>query len=450
MTGNSGVSTPTAQSASQAHVTHAFGDGGSSTDTSSLSRQSIFETIQEPHPESPRTSHEISEPDQERRDLISTSGRKRPPPPVSHHGKMIKVELRDDTLEGLPAPQVREQPPTPGSYTTSQYLGSQTDLNKPLPPAPNRSSHDSERDSPFDKEAIGKIPEPPSPSSSIRRKLPPTPPLTRRHSQMKSDTKRSVSGGRLSPKPEEEIPNISTVQVDSIPQTISSMSTVYTAEQHSRLRADSGGSTRTPPPPPSRRPGSIRKSSNPLQMTSSPSTSTIALTSPSTVSLPPPPPPGRGSSYNNSRRPPSVHSMDISYSPSSNNNATPINLHKRQSMPPPPPPPHRHGRTSFEGNNGSTPSATTSRRTSAEQPRRSVDSLRKGSGGSSSLQREILEDDDNVSSVGVVGSSGLDEGEAGIVDASASAQRHDVLADLERLQREIDALRIQSGVDSVV
>lgn len=79
-----------------------------------------------------------------------------------------------------------------------------------------------------------------------------------------------------------------------------------------------------------------------------------------------------------------------------------------------------------------------------------MDSLRKGSGGSSSLQREILEDDDNVSSVGVVGSSGLDEGEAGIVDASASAQRHDVLADLERLQREIDALRIQSGVDSVV
>ncbi len=200
MTGNSGLgpSTPTAQSTSQLHVAHALGgDGGSSTDTSSLSRQSIYEAIQEPHPESPRTSNEISEPDKERREFDGnftppSSGKKpAPPPPSSRHGKMIRVELRDEPT----APQVLQSPPTPGSITSHQYFSSspqtqgyltsnsQTDLNKPLPPAPNRTSHDSERESVFDKEAAGKTPEPPSPSSSIKRKTPPAPPLTRIQAQ---------------------------------------------------------------------------------------------------------------------------------------------------------------------------------------------------------------------------------------------------------------------------
>jgi hypothetical protein len=348
MTGSAGLGASTSSSAAQAHVAHhALGDGGSSTDTSSLSRQSIFEAIQEPHPESPRTSHEISEPEDDRSAvtaefLSSTAGRKKPPPPSSRHGKLIKVELKDDSIQ-----KPLQSPPTPGSFTSQQYFSSghrsQTDLNKPLPPAP-RASHEVDRESIFDKEAAGKTPEPPSPSSSIRRKTPPPRPLTRRHSQLVSESKltRSNTTGRLSPKAEED--NIS-----------------IRRKENNRPRSDS---VKVPPPPPSRRPTSINRGSS----------HNSSLTSPSTVSLPPPPP-ARGSSRSISGRPPSVHSMDIS---SNNNN-------KRASMFPPPPPPHRHGRTSMEAQ-----SADASRRPSGEQSRRSIESARRGSAASSMLEAERI------------------------------------------------------------
>jgi hypothetical protein len=376
MTGDSGMGTPTGQSASQAHITHALGGDGSSTDTSSVSRQSIFEPVQEAHPESPRTSHEISEPEDERRGLTtelhsSTLGRKAPPPPSSRHGKLIKVELRDD-------PQIVQSPPTPNSITSPTYFNSSprsmtdpnrslTDLNKPLPPAPNRASHDSDRESVFDKEAAGKTPEPPSPSSSIRKKSAPAPPITRRHSQLVHRSKLTQNdAGRLSPKAEEE--------------------TNTPAKKENRPRSDSA---RAPPPPPVRRPA-VRGSSHHGQ-----------LTSPSTISLPAPPP-SRGSSR--AGRPPSVLSVDLSND-------------KRSSMAPPPPPPRHGRRISFDAQ-----SPGESRRTSGEHPRRSIESARRGSASSS-----IREEENLGSSVG----------------------RPDIMADLSALQREIDALRVQSERERV-
>jgi hypothetical protein len=388
MTGDSGLGTATGASVSQAHITHALGDGGSSTDTSSLSRQSIFEPVQEAHPESPRTSHEISEPEDDRRGLTtefqsSTLGRKKPPPPSSKHGKLIKVELRDEPPV-TPATPVVQSPSTPGSITSPQYFNSsprsltdpnrsQTDLNKPLPPAPRRASHESDRESVFDKEAAGKTPEPPSPSSSLRKKAAPARPLTRRHSQLVSDSKLTRSdSGRLSPKAEEET------------------NTPTRIETQNRPRSDSA---RAPPPPPSRRPASVRGSSHHLP-----------LTSPSVISLPTPPP-ARGSSRP-AGRPASVLSMDLS-------------SNKRVSMaPPPPPPPHRQGRrSSMEAQ-----SQGESRRPSGEQSRRSIESARRGSATSSIREEERVE-----SNVG----------------------RPDIMADLSALQREIDALRIQSERERV-
>ena len=68
MTGSSELGTSTPPTALPAQVAHGLGDGGSSTDASSVSRQSIFDAIQETHPaETPRTSHEISEPEDDRR-----------------------------------------------------------------------------------------------------------------------------------------------------------------------------------------------------------------------------------------------------------------------------------------------------------------------------------------------------------------------------------------------
>lgn len=347
MTGDSGLGTPTGQSASQAHIIHALGGDGSSTDTSSVSRQSIFEPVQEAHPESPRTSHEISEPEDERRGLATefhslTLGRKAPPPPSSRHGKLIKVELRDD-------PKIVQSPPTPGSITSPTFFNSsprsltdpsrsQTDLNKPLPPAPNRASHESERESVFDKEAAGKTPEPPSPSSSIRKKSAPAPapPITRRHSQLVHSSK-STQGepGRLSPKAEE--------------------GTDTPTRKDNRPRSDSA---RAPPPPPARRPA-VRGSSH-----------HGPLNSPSAISLPAP-----SSSRGLSRagRPPSVLSMDLSYD-------------KRASMAPPPPPPRHGRRISIDGQ-----SPGESRRTSGEHPRRSIESARRGSASSSIREESNLE-----------------------------------------------------------
>jgi hypothetical protein len=127
------------------------------------------------------------------------------------------------------------------------------------------------------------------------------------------------------------------------------------------------------------------------------------LTSPSAISLPAPPP-SRGSSR--AGRPPSVLSMDLSSD-------------KRASMaPPPPPPPPRHGRRISTDAH----SPGESRRTSGEHPRRSIESARRGSVSSSIREEEWLE-----SNVG----------------------RPDIMADLSALQREIDALRIQSEREKV-
>jgi len=380
MTGNAGlgISTPTT---SQAPTHHGLGDRGSSTDTSSVSRQSIFELVQEPHPESPRTSHEISEPEDQRRGADVSTGRKKPPPPSSRHGKLIKVELRDDhsTLS-------LASPTSPGSSCPHQYSSSgpaqrlHTDLNKPLPPPPASASHDSDRESIFDKEAAGKTPEPSSPSASLRRKTPPAPPLARRHSQRASDSKLTgrSGAGRLSPKVEEDGASIiSSIDVGKSP-------------------SDSG---RVPPPPPSRRPASVRVSSH------------APLTLPLALCLPPVPP-VRGSSKSVSGRPPSIASMDISTPPVSSPN-TPNN--RASMMPPPPPPPPRHGgKNSLEGD---------SRRTSAEHGRQSMDGARRGSETSSITRLE---------------------GGGSPEPLDANDGRQDLLAEMSKLQREIDAARNQS------
>lgn len=370
MTGDAGLGPHTA---TPANIHHGLGDGGSSTDASSLSRQSTFEPAQEVNNESPRTSHEISEPDDDRRGLVadiptSMPLRKKPPPPSSRHGRLIKMELRDDPSTFSTSAPVTSPPLlTPGSNTSQHYFTphppnhSNTDLNKPLPPAPKRSSYESDRESIFDKESAGRTPEPAS--APIQRKQPPAPPLARRHSQMVSESRITRETGRLSPKAEQE------------------GTTDIAATEHGRPRSNSG---KVPPPPPSRRPGSIRHSSHHSPVASPSSVSVSAL--------PPPTPPTRGSSRSISGRPPSVISMDMSTT-------------KRTSVPPPPPP-SRHGRSSMDDG---------SRRTSREIGRQSSESARKVSGAS------VAEDIENTAPDGA-----------------------DILAEMTKLQREIDALRTQS------
>ena len=120
-----------------------MGDTGSNTDTSSISRQSLFEPQHETHPDSPRTSVDISPSDDERHGLIqaspSNSGRVRPSPPAHRHGKLMKHNVPQTvSFESLSS-----SPPSLAlvSATQSSPPGSPmspTNLNKPLPPPPPR------------------------------------------------------------------------------------------------------------------------------------------------------------------------------------------------------------------------------------------------------------------------------------------------------------------------
>lgn len=364
----------------------ALNDGGSSTDaSSSASRQSIFEPIQEIHPESPRTSHEVSDPDDERRrfatDGLASSERRIPPPPSSRHGKLIKVELRDDTaprvdISLLPVWKGTQQPST--SPQSTQPVRSPTDLNKPLPAAPPRASHESDRESIFDKEAAGKTPEPASPSSIQTRKTPPAPPLTRRHSQLVSESKATRPASTRLPTNAEEGSSSSSYE------HILSQSTA-----------------KAPPPPPTRRPTSVRNLSQADSIPSS-GTSQEQQRPRSKSGSAPTPPPARMTSIRQSSRPPSVMSMDMTS--------------KRASTGPPPPPPPRQRASSRTSMEGPVLSSGSSRRASSDYYRRSIDSTREESLASQADQ------------------GGLSEGSSGA---------NNILADLTALQREVDALRGQ-------
>jgi hypothetical protein len=295
MTGSSGVTASAPISAVPAQPAHTGPTDGSSTEASSVSRHSIFENIQENLPESPRTSHEVSDADDDRRRMPPTlqrsaSERKKPPPPSSRHGKLINVQLRDDarphsvylTSTSVPSPLSATAP------TINAAERSATDLNKPLPPAPSRASHDSDRESVFDRESLGKAPEPPSPSNSIRRKLAPAPPSARRHGQSVTDP----NAPQLPPK---RLTNVGDDSRNSSTQDLSSL----------QASTNQQASFKVPPPPPLRRPGSIRNSSAispPLTISDlekSPSIPRAPSTPSKRLSVAPPPPPPhrpRGSS----------------------------------------------------------------------------------------------------------------------------------------------------------
>jgi hypothetical protein len=367
-------------------------DGGSSTDvSSSASRQSIFEPIQEIHLESPRTSHEVSDLDDERqrfaREGLAILDRRKPPPPNSRHGKLIRVELKDDNTpipalasgaETRPQASLKMPQSIPISPNSIQPARSPTDLNKPLPAAPLRASHELERESVFDNEAAGKTPEPPSASSSVSRKLPPAPPLSRRHSQLASDS-RSGKG--------------TTVRLSSNIEELS-------VSEHTTSVTQPNMSKAPPPPPPSRRPPSIRNSSNPDSFSSHTSHEQDRLEQRSGSA--PAPPPTRMPCVRHPGRPSSVLSMDMTS--------------KRASTAPPPPPPPRQRASSRASAETPVFSSTSSRRTSSDYFRRSIDS----SQGETLMPQHDL---------------------AGQPADNSGAKN--ILADLSALQREVDALRGQ-------
>ncbi|KAK0713056.1 hypothetical protein B0T26DRAFT_353572 [Lasiosphaeria miniovina] len=272
------------------------GDGASTADTSSVSRQSIFDAAP-PVQDTPRTSHEISEPEIEddQHGLIGgprpklqppTTLRKKPPPPSSRHGKLIKPEVkaqdRSQTwgTDGVAGPssslsnQLNRSATSPLASPSRLQQPASSNVNKPLPPAPEIFFSDDVAESIFDREAAGKIPEldvepeviasqpprPPTPpnaslgastatgASSPTPKKPPPPPRRQPHGRPESRISTPASTPAV----------ISAAQQDDTDQSMRRSSLDSVRSRSSSLRV----SVHAPAPPPPRRPAHASRASS--------------------------------------------------------------------------------------------------------------------------------------------------------------------------------------------
>ncbi|KAK4111594.1 hypothetical protein N656DRAFT_780309 [Canariomyces notabilis] len=269
-------------------------DGASTTDNSSISRQSISDTIHLAL-ETPRTSHEVSELEAEddRRALISSSQsslqpgptilRKKPPPPSSRHGKLIRTETRGEATDAgarsplsLPSP-TRRNTTIPLTSPSRQRPPTPSDVNKPLPPVPQRLPADDDAESVFDRVAAGKVPEPDM-EYGLGITMSPRPPTPPKPSRTASNTQ-----SRKPAPPPRRQPHGRT---ESKVTAAASQPTVGPDDPDSPLRRSSVDSTRSrssslrvsihaPAPPPPRRPS--HRTSNSL--TSPPAVSAVSPSS---------------------------------------------------------------------------------------------------------------------------------------------------------------------------
>lgn len=334
-------------------------DGSSSTtDTTSISRQSISDYRPSVGADIPQMSHETpSTEGDENRVQIKRQGSERkqkPPPPKTRHGKLIKS---DGNQQPSPQPTTaHSQPNTPTSY-----------ISRPL--SINLSSPDIHRapSSPLltDYFSAATRDQIPRPDDSLTRKpsqskRPPTPPLARRRSQMKQ-----VKSSASSNKPSQII--VAQTSIDSKHPTTPSPG------------------FKSPPPPPSRRHG--RAISAQLSDGSSPPGFPFPQRSPSTSGVPPSGDDSDKAASPASSRTPSIKSARRVSQPLG---SSPSNM-------PPPPPPRR------------------------------VRSPSRGSTDSSRPRSFYLEKEN--------------EHDNGPVPEPSNADS--ILADLSRLQKEVDALRGQ-------
>jgi hypothetical protein len=397
-------------------------DSSSSTDTSSVSRQSLFETLQEPHTETPRTSYEISISDEDDRSTLIGEGKKldkpKPPPPKHRHGKAVPPVPPKDSERG---PQIVAfddfTPSFRGPSTKSKLNRLSTDLNKPLPPPPQRGTVDksvnkADHLAPT-KHAEAHISSESQESVTSPKKTPPPPPLSRRYSQMQ----------RSNPVP-------------SRPRSGTAASNISQEETHPRsyppsIAESTTSSKMAPPPPPARRSGGSSSTSTPQVSTplNEPTSGGLHRT-PSIKSAPTPPSRHRSSSLLSQSSGSAVVSGFIS---------------------PPPPPPRRTSSRSSQ--DAPRPSSIHSpsiqpRQTSAEIMRTSGEYDRRIS--TSSLRREdvIAEMEEQEKDPPLVQepSTYTAEPTATAANPMQKAERvssKDILADMEAFQREIEALREQ-------
>ncbi|KAK4242893.1 hypothetical protein C8A03DRAFT_10988 [Achaetomium macrosporum] len=445
------------------------GEGGSTTDTSSTSRQSIADTPQAVQ-ETPRTSRETSEQeaDDEQRGLVSSSQpvsqpapstlKKKPPPPSSRHGKLINPVPGGEggSKQPLPSP-ARRAATVPVTSPSRQKPATPSDVNKPLPPAPHRSPAEEDAESVFDREAAGKVPEPEI-ASGLNIVMPPRPPTPPNASHATSSapaaTLQHQAPKKPAPPPRRQPHGRSESRVTSSPASV-----VQRDDPDGPLRRSSLDSTRSrsssvrvnihaPAPPPPRRPSHQSRVSS------------------SFVPPPPPPPPDPClvseplSMSSPSSVPPAPLMSDRPSSSSSGREArTGVVDHPQRAaktIPPPPPPARNASVRAKRPVSGSMPSsdAGLSRRSSRGKegptpppPPRHRGSSRASLEGVGTAGVATLEVAPTHNAAAVARNGDLESGGTATVMASeeppAPSAAVDILADLTALQREVDALRGQ-------
>ena len=319
------------------------GDSSSNTDTSSISRQSIFDSVSGPLQESPGTSHEGSPLDDDRRQLVEDQTtnlqRSKPSTPRHRRGKLVKanapltVSFEDPSLSYSAPDIITRSPQTP------------SDAGKPLPRLPVSSTQGGALAVDTSSPVADSAPVPTSlPSSpTAQKRNPPVPPFSRRHSQLKQ---------KPSPMLERSTPKLEGI----------------TAEPMELSRSPPNTNPKAPPPPPPRRAGALVRTNS----------SSSASTGASIPSMPPHSSVDDITSNPAKPRPPARpdHSPSISTVKRQQNQF----ILPGSSAAAPPPPPRRRG---------SSQSSYNPSRLSGEYRTTASERLRSDSGTSSSSQLQM-------------------------------------------------------------
>ena len=338
------------------------GDSSSSNaDSASVSRQSIFEPIPALSTETPRTSHELEpdDADDERRGLSTTviQARQKPAVPKSRHGKKFP-----NTAPPIDPTVVQIERSTDLSSFSPRHvaaIGGMTDTNKPLPvPPSDRSSGPGP--------AVGSEP---AATSRATVKRPPTPPLTRRQSQLRGQKPQLSRNGSSKTY---DVSDIDSSSSTSLPLT--------------------SPTSKAPPPPPARR--TNRNSTyGALSSERSPS---IDETSPDPVNKQLG---GAATDLETSSTHSFIEAKPSRTSSSASRASIATNSMATTSGPPPPPPPRRMRGLSKSSIDSHRPTLSDARGPSTESSR----------------------------------------------NVSGASNATDILADLAALQKEVDAMRRNSG-----
>ncbi|KAI9682752.1 MAG: Phosphatidylinositol-4-phosphate 5-kinase [Trizodia sp. TS-e1964] len=345
------------------HHSIATGDGGSSTDTSSISRQSIFEPNLETQFDTPRSSHELTPSDEERQRLVADNvrGKKKPPMPKTRHGKLIKENnsISGASMNTAPLSAPIANPPVP-------VWEGIANLNKPLPSPPPLTARLELSYQYSETSTTTVIFEEPSSNQKsaeiVAKKIPPLIPLSRRHSQLRSPKSPML-----------------TRSLSTRPASKREFNLSDTAPKGSDVLGIPIASKPPPPPPPTRRTGGAHgRSSSVLSASisepSEPLPKKAEELSVSHKSLSAPPPPARAKYISSTNRP--AHSSPVLPAEQPTQaSPTPSIRSGFSKMPPPPlPPPRQRGssRSSLEKPNQQ-PRQSSWRSSSAESTRRDSD-----------------------------------------------------------------------------